>query len=120
MKTLIEREIEKGVSRRALASRVGVSLGTVQNILYGDTEIKNSTLEKFARYFKVPIDRPSISSPTAATSAELMEMQRSIIKLHECITALGSEIGRIKDRLLDAAESGDVHRLRLVASNGRK
>ncbi|MFA6290139.1 MAG: helix-turn-helix transcriptional regulator [Victivallales bacterium] len=55
IRTLVEKEIEKGVSRRELARRVGVSLGTVQNVLLGDIEIKNSTLNKFSRYFGEPI-----------------------------------------------------------------
>ena len=114
VKELVQKEIDKGVSRRELARRCNVSLGTIQNVLLGDTEIKNSTLEKISLYFKVQTDRPAIAIPSN-NQATL----RDILKLHEEIHKLATEIGEIKTRMLDAAQTGDLKRLGMVSGKGK-
>ena len=54
---MVLKKIAEGVSRRRIAKGADVSLGTVQNVLLGDTEIKNSTLEKFSRYFGKTVEQ---------------------------------------------------------------
>ncbi len=117
MKELVQKEIDNGVSRRRLASLVGVSLGTVQNVLLGDTEIKNSTLEKFSRYFRMAPGSPIIKEAVVRASDQVTV--RDILKLHEAINDLAAEIGRIKDRMLDAAQSGEIHRLGIIGGKGK-
>lgn len=120
VKELIEQEIGKGVSRRLLAKRVGVSLGTVQNILLGDTEIKNSTLAKFSAYFRRPIGQVTPAPPppddllshnVKMQDLRIAQLQAIVDGLNQKIADLGSEIGRIKDRMMDTASSGDINRL---------
>ena len=44
---------------------------------------------------------------------------RDILRLHEEIHKLASEIGDIKIRMLDAAQTGDINRLGLVGGKGK-
>ena len=135
MKKMIKDELNKGITQRDLAKRIGVSHGTIQKILFTDTKYTYETRKKVADYFRVPVahfyDAPeSAPSPTqhaAPTDHRLEDLKNSIIRLHEInaemhrtIIDLGAEIGKIKDRMLDAAETGDVHRLRLVVRSEKK
>jgi len=106
IKERIEKEIEKGVSRRRLAALVGVSLGTVQNVLLGDTEIKNSTIEKFSRYFG--------TSLAAAPHNEIENWKNKYISCLEDLNKARKEIDDLRrkfDRLTappTSAEDSDA------------
>lgn len=102
---LINRELEKGVSRREIARRCGVSLGTIQNILLGDTEIKNSTLEKISDYFKVQIEYAK--SPAAVHS--IREAQAGGYTHHHVIADVGAIL-----------ESGNTEIINALVSNVRE
>lgn len=124
---MIEQELKKGTSRRRLASLVGVSLGTVQNILLGDTEIKKSTLDKFSRYFNLPIeqsltinvaDQIKAKDAIAGLQISINDLYSAIVKLHQIVDSQAAEIGAIKDRLLDASATGDIKRLDIVTLKG--
>jgi len=52
IKELIEREKKNGISLREIARRSGVSMGTIQNILIGDTETRKSNLDKLGSPFQ--------------------------------------------------------------------
>jgi transcriptional regulator with XRE-family HTH domain len=94
IKERVEKEIKKGVSRRKLAQLVGVSLGTVQNVLLGDTEIKNSTIDKFSRYFGTRLD----AIPQAAAENWKDKYISCMEELHETRKEL-DELRRKVDRL---------------------
>lgn len=53
---LIEKEIRtKQISQRTLARMVGVSNGTISNILVGHVPVSTKILDKFASYFGVSV-----------------------------------------------------------------
>lgn len=56
MRNLVEKQIKQGLSQRALAQRIGVSHGTVNNILAGIIPSSTKTLDKFAEFFKVSVE----------------------------------------------------------------
>lgn len=102
-KDLINRELGKGVSRRELARRCGVSLGTIQNILLGDTEIKNSTLKKISDYFKVEIE---YVKPEPAIYRAIRERQdESGYSNHHVIADVGAILGSGNTEIINALVS---------------
>jgi len=67
---------------------------------------------------------PETSSPhappvDAATVRDLFEMQKTITRLEGMIIDMGKEIGDIKTRMIDAAISGEIHRLGIIGGKGR-
>jgi transcriptional regulator with XRE-family HTH domain len=54
MKNLIEKELQR-FSQTRLAGKIGISQATIHKILYTDTILTVPTLEKLARYFRVPV-----------------------------------------------------------------
>ena len=116
IKELIEAEKKKGISLREIARRSGVSMGTIQNILIGDTETRRSSLEKLARYFGKPIE-PSLlpPSPDAPTLRDILNLQEAMrILTREMGTEIGKlkeQVIRIQERMLDASTSKDISRL---------
>lgn len=145
MRDMIKEELNKGVTQRDLAKRIGFSHGTIQKILFTDTKYTYETRKKVADYFRVPVahfyDAANEVTPKQADpkppdpkppnidflhsliliqATSIAELHRCINDLHGSIRELGGEIGEIKNRMLDAADSGDVHRLRLVVRNGEK
>lgn len=57
LKKLVAQTLRStGLTQRKLASKIGVSHGTISNILSGDIPRNTSTLQKFAVYFGVTID----------------------------------------------------------------
>lgn len=56
LRNLIESQIKKGVSQRILAQRIGVSHGTINNILAGIIPTRTTTLDKFAEFFHVSVE----------------------------------------------------------------
>lgn len=137
LKELVEKEISKGLSRRAVASKVGVSLGTVQNVLYGGTELKNSTLAKFSAYFKTPVENPT-AQPTPnditlqALLLNIQSLTREIAELRKDINKHEKErsdlwdasnrhramIDRIVHALALVGETEDVKPLKSIGDNG--
>lgn len=55
-----------------------------------------------------------INSDTKAVEVTL----RDVMKLQQSIIELGAEIGKIKDRMLDAAQTGDIKMLGIVGGKG--
>lgn len=51
----LEQQVRDGLSIRAIGRKAGMSNSTVRRALAGQ-ELDRSTLEKFAHYFKVPIE----------------------------------------------------------------
>lgn len=56
LKTLVKKDLERGETQRGLALKVGVSLGTINNILAGQIPTRMSTVQKFSDYFGVRVD----------------------------------------------------------------
>jgi len=56
LRNLIETQIKKGMSQRILAQRIGVSHGTINNILAGIIPTRTTTLDKFAEFFHVSVE----------------------------------------------------------------
>lgn len=82
--------------------------GTIERVLKSLIEKKNISQTIFS---------PTIhSAPQGYDDSYTM---REIIALHKKIHDIEAEIGRIKDRLLDAAVSGDIKRLTLI-TGGKK
>lgn len=55
LKSLVQKELKKGMGRRKLANAIGVSHGTIGNILNDDLPKKMNTLQCFAEYFHTPV-----------------------------------------------------------------
>lgn len=139
MRELIQNELKKGLTQRELAQKIGFSHGTVQKILFTDTRFTFETRKKVADYFRVPVAQfyddigPSesftVRTSTPPPESKIDELQRSIVRLYESLVDLqnqlvkidhnlGQEIGAIKDRLMDAASSGDIKRLDILSIKG--
>lgn len=56
LRELVEKQLRSGISQRALAQKIGVSHGTVNNILAGIVPTSTKTLEKFAGFFRVSLE----------------------------------------------------------------
>jgi transcriptional regulator with XRE-family HTH domain len=147
MKEMLKAELNKGITQRDLAMRIGFSHSTIQKILFTDTKCTYETRKKVADYFRVPVSHfydASIEaipnpSPAPSTTSDLLfkalmdridaqgkalqglqdliaGQQVHINNLNETLDKLGGEIGHVKIRMIDAARSGDIHRLELIRS----
>lgn len=56
MRNLVEIKIKSGMSQRQLAQKIGISHGTVNNILAGIIPTSTKTLDKLAEYFNVSVE----------------------------------------------------------------
>src|SRR5690348_13137110 len=56
LKNLVTKSLESGIDRMSLAAQIGVSHGTIGNILSGRPPKKLNTLEKFAAYYKLSME----------------------------------------------------------------
>jgi hypothetical protein len=56
LKSLVHREICEGMTEEQVASSVGVSLRTIEDILKGKDPKVRSIWEAFARYFRMDVD----------------------------------------------------------------
>lgn len=68
LKTLLHREISEGMSEEQMASAVGVSLGTITDILTGKNPTLLAIWDKFARYFRMDVDFLQTGQSTYRTS----------------------------------------------------
>ncbi len=161
MRELIKDALNKGLTQRELAEKIGFSHSTIQKILFTNTKCTYETRKKVADYFRVPVaqfydavvDLPyqqtTSTEPPASYKRDdptsmpmrdvvamhgdlIREMQRtlnhlieknayldkaihdldqSIHDLDQSIIKHGTEIGRIRDKMDAAAQSGDINRL---------
>lgn len=135
MKEMIIAELNKGITQRDLAKRVGFSHGTIQKILFTSTKFTYETRKKVADYFRIPVSRfydttETVPSPPTSAPAptndllthtvkmqdiRIAELQKTVNELQAALQKLtddtGHEIGEIKNRMIDTASSGDYHRL---------
>lgn len=63
LKGLVQRELGEGLTEEELASTVGVSVETIENILTDELPQARATWEHFARYFRVDVDFLKIGGP---------------------------------------------------------
>ena len=63
LKGLVHREIGEGLTEEQLASTVGVSVGTIKNILADEPPQDRATWKLFARYFRIDVDFLQIGGP---------------------------------------------------------
>jgi len=63
LKGLVHREIGEGLTEEELASTVGVSVGTIENILADELPQDRATWKLFARYFRIDVDFLKIGGP---------------------------------------------------------
>lgn len=56
LRNLVESKIKTGMSQRQLAKNIGISHGTVNNILAGIIPTSTKTLDKLAEYFNVSVE----------------------------------------------------------------
>ena len=140
LRDLIEKELKKdGINQTILAKRIGISQPTIYKILYTDTKQKYETRKKVADYFRIPVaqfyddigvtENVTVRTSTPPPDWKIDDLQRSIVRLYESLVELqnqlvkidhnlGQEIGTIKDRLMDAASSGDIKRLDIMTIKG--
>lgn len=68
MRELIQAQLNKGVTQRELAGKIGFSHSTIQKILFTDTKCTYETRKLVADYFHVPVsdfyDQPAGIIPT--------------------------------------------------------
>lgn len=64
LKQLVEKKLAMGLSQRELAEKIGVSHGTINNIIAGSPPKTLSTLQKFADYFHVGLHELSRKDQT--------------------------------------------------------
>lgn len=55
LRELIERSLSSGETQRSLAQKVGVSPGTINNIMMG-MRVSLSTLVQFASFYNISVD----------------------------------------------------------------
>lgn len=91
----IEKELRSGLSQRTLAQKIGVSHGTVNNILAGIVPSSTKTLEKFSQYFHVSVDA-LLPGHTMAHDSETKAVYQSDLS-----PALKRLIGIAKDLDID-------------------
>lgn len=111
----------KGVkTKSALAKKAHTTSQTINNIRSGVRGMGKRLLKKFAVALDVQEEDlyPSAQHDPPASTGDQVTL-RDILKLYEAIEKIGAEIGSIKDRMLDAAQSGDIHRLGAVGGKGR-
>ena len=63
LKGLVHRELGEGLTEEELASVVGVSVGTIANILADEPPQDHAIWENFARYFRMDVDFLKIGGP---------------------------------------------------------
>ena len=63
LKGLVHRELGEGLTEEELASTVGVSVETIENILADEPPQKRAIWEHFARYFRIDVDFLQIGGP---------------------------------------------------------
>lgn len=85
--------------------------------------IPHDALLSFCSREKISIDsllsQEDKAPPQPGSNAdEIAELRKEIMRLQGYIIDMGGEIGRIKDRMLDASQTGDIHRLGIVGGKG--
>lgn len=91
LKMLVQKAIETGTTQRDLAVQIGVSQGTIGNVLADLPPKKIEVLEKFAAYFRVSVEElrgkssaghghQHAAQPTPAygTAQRLMELTKQL------------------------------------------
>lgn len=115
MKEMIKAELNKGITQRDLAMRIGFSHSTIQKILFTDTKCTYETRKKVADYFRVPVSHfydasvEAVPSPAPATDAEYWKN-----KYISCMEELNEAHKKI-DRLTASHTTAE----RLAASSGK-
>ena len=88
LKELVLKSLSSGLSQRALADQIGVSHGTVNNIVAGHAPTKLNTLGKFLRYYHLTMEQlqsnaPSVHVQHSATQAKSMRLLALIDQLDD-------------------------------------
>lgn len=75
LKELVDKSLASGTSQRDLAARIGVSHGTINNIVAGHIPNKLTILERFSSFYKTAIEdlRPRTMLPKPSASSALSE-----------------------------------------------
>jgi transcriptional regulator with XRE-family HTH domain len=120
----IEMLKNKHGSFRAVAKVSKINKASLENYFDKITEPREKNILKLATATHKPISyyykfAPSLQESPSTTDPSDQITLRDIVKLHEQIEMLGQEIGEIKLRLYDAAQTGDIHRLGAVGGKGR-
>ncbi len=106
---LIEKEIRtKQISQRTLARMVGVSNGTISNILVGHVPVSTKILDKFASYFGVSVGElrgESISAVRESQAPYYLSPRVEI--LARAAESLKSDELATLERCVDAFRRGD-------------
>lgn len=142
VRTLIKDELNKGLTQRDLATRIRISHGTIQKILFTETEQKVATLQKIADYFKIPIHEimgggsdpagsrgkpsPSLQERYIArlekeidiASDRIKEQGKRLDKQAEHLLLLHARISEIEKRLREFADTGDPQPLKNLGNSG--
>ncbi len=108
MRNLVESKIKTGMSQRQLAKNIGISHGTVNNILAGIIPTSTKTLDKLAEYFNVSVE--SLRHDGGSHAAEPVFPYGTPTKLERLIE-LAQHLDRDElatlERCVDAFRRGD-------------
>lgn len=106
---LIEKEIRtKQVSQRTLARMVGVSNGTISNILVGHVPVSTKILDKFATYFGVSVGELRGEAISAVREAQApYHLSPRVENLARAAESLKSDELATLERCVDAFRRGD-------------
>ncbi|MEO7666171.1 MAG: helix-turn-helix transcriptional regulator [Dehalococcoidia bacterium] len=114
MKELIVKSLGSGLSQRDLARRIGVSHGTINNIVDGHIPNKGNVLQLIAEYYKVSIDEllprrnPLHGIPSHSATTERVTDTR--------LDALDQRLGQIEafiQRMVEAERANGAKAVRL-------
>ena len=100
LKKLVEKALSSGLSQRTLADQVGVSHGTINNIIAGHLPTKLNTLEKFARHFHLSIE--DLRRERAISSSAQVVFHAPASRLHMLIEQLDAEQRQTLERCAEA------------------
>ncbi|MBX3301026.1 MAG: helix-turn-helix transcriptional regulator [Nitrospira sp.] len=115
LKDLIQKRIDSGLSQRVLAERIGVSHGTINNILAGVRPKNIAILQALAAYFNVPVgqlfddkDIPYVAEaerPYPDRARKLLQLaepldKEEIAALERCAEALASSVPGVREHLI--------------------
>ena len=100
LKALVLKSLSSGLSQRTLADQIGVSHGTINNIVAGHPPTKLNTLTKFQRYYQLSMEQLRGDPLDAASTQQIMPPPAS--RLHMLIAQLDEEQRKTLERCAEA------------------
>lgn len=99
LKTLIAKSLASGLSQRTLADQIGVSHGTINNIMADHPPTKINTLRKFSRFYRLTMEQLGQEESSGQTVAA---PSPPASRLHMLIAQLDEEQRKTLERCAEA------------------